>query len=99
VCAAGLSSSDRVWGFDEAGRLRTEDLLGAIDLLAVAPDGTGEFGTHPGEATDPDRERYASWGYRWGEELEILISPTIRERLRRKNVSLVHYGALRQHPP
>ena len=36
-----------------------------------------EINVHPGEAGDPDLARF-SWGYRWSDELAMLLTPRTR---------------------
>ena len=46
------------------------------------PGASAELATHPGEAGDPDLARYR-WGYVWDRELEALVDPAVRRRVRR----------------
>ena len=55
--------------------------------MALAP-GSVEINTHPGAAVDPERARFA-WGYRWGEELEVLRDPELRRVIDRLGFELV----------
>ncbi len=68
---------DDAAGLDEAGSLDDSTLVRALRRLAVGPGTSAEVGSHPGEASDPDRHRYR-WDYRWGDELAALTSPAAR---------------------
>jgi len=91
---AGLTTTDGYTGLDEAGafdQARFERSLGAFAPVADKPTNkatgkpdasarmrTVEINTHPGEAGDPDRSRF-EWGYRWPDELAMLLAPESRE--------------------
>jgi predicted glycoside hydrolase/deacetylase ChbG (UPF0249 family) len=64
-------------GLDEAGTLHFDAMMAAVDHLATGRPTSAELATHPGEAHDPDRDRYR-WGYRWEEELAALCEPAVR---------------------
>ena len=50
--------------------------LSALD----AGSGTVEINTHPGEAGDPELDRFR-WGYHWADELAMLVAPADPRRL------------------
>ena len=75
--AAGLAAPDWAAGLDEAGRMAGDRVTAALDDLARRPGRAVELSAHPGEAVDPDRDRYR-WNYRWGDELEALMSSPVR---------------------
>ena len=91
--AAGFRWPATATGLDEAGALTGGRLVAAIDRLAATGAPTAELATHPGEADDPDLERYR-WGYHWAEELEALCSPAARHAVDRHGFRLGTYGDL-----
>ncbi|RJP80628.1 MAG: ChbG/HpnK family deacetylase [Candidatus Zixiibacteriota bacterium] len=86
---AGLACPDHFAGFEAGGRFAREAWLGLIPRL---PEGVTEVMVHPGEDTGA-LQRATGWGYHWGEELDALINPEIRDLLTRRGVQLVHFGA------
>jgi predicted glycoside hydrolase/deacetylase ChbG (UPF0249 family) len=80
-------------GLDEAGRLRRDRLTAAVGALASAQASSAELATHPGEADDPDLERYR-WGYHWAEELDALCSSAARTAVSRAGFRLGTYADL-----
>ena len=46
-----------------------------------------EINTHPGEAGDPDLARF-DWGYRWPDELAMLLAPRSRDLVQRSGFRL-----------
>jgi hypothetical protein len=90
---AGLRVPEAFVGFDEAGSLTIDMLPAVIDRLTSSRAGSVEIGVHPGERDDPDLARYR-WGYRWGDELEALISARTREAVDRSGFSLASFAAL-----
>lgn len=91
--ARGLRFPATATGLDEAGGLTLDRLHGALDRLARAGVATAELATHPGEASDPDLDRYR-WGYRWDEELAALTDPTTRVAVDRAGFRLGTYHDL-----
>lgn len=89
---AGLRSTDRFRGVDEAGRWDLDRLRAAVLGLAQG-EGTVEVNTHPGPREDAARSRYR-WGYRWADELDALCAPELRHDLDRLGFSLAPPGAL-----
>ena len=80
-------------GLDEAGALAGDRMVGAIDRLGRGGAASVELATHPGEAGDPDLDRYR-WGYRWSDELEALRSPAARQAVERHGFRLGTYADL-----
>ncbi len=93
--AAGLRSPEAFAGFDEGGGLDVDTLADAIWLLGHSAADTAEIGIHPGEADDPDRDRY-QWGYRWSEELDALVAPSARAAVAAAGFTLGTFAALAQ---
>lgn len=90
---AGLRFADDASGVDEAGHLDRHRLLGALDGFVARGASSAELGTHPGEADDPDRHRYA-WDYTWREELEVLLAPESRRAVEDRGFVLGTYSQL-----
>jgi predicted glycoside hydrolase/deacetylase ChbG (UPF0249 family) len=87
-----LTTTDGYTGLDEAGafdQARFERSLGAFGAAAdeAARMITVEINTHPGEAGDPDLARF-DWGYRWPDELAMLLAPQSRDLLQRSGFRL-----------
>ena len=91
--AAGLRTTDAFAGFDEGGTLATEALVRTIDRLGATQAQSVEIGIHPGEHDDKDLDRY-EWGYRWGDELDALVSTEARAAVERNDFTLDSYAAL-----
>jgi chitin disaccharide deacetylase len=83
--------ADHFRGFALTGR--RDFLQRLLALLDGLEPGVTELMVHPG---NPDAS-LAGWvGYAQGRELELaaLTSPAVRERLRRGDIALVHFGAV-----
>jgi len=91
--ARGLAFPGHAAGVDEAGRMDVATIEGALTRLARTDAAAVELSAHPGEAEDPDRDRYR-WGYRWGDELAALLDPRVRTAIERHGFSLGNYGDL-----
>jgi predicted glycoside hydrolase/deacetylase ChbG (UPF0249 family) len=89
----GLAFPDATAGFEESGRMGPARLFRVIDRLARSGARAAEIIVHPGESSDPDRERYA-WGYRWGEELEALLDGAARGHIARAGFHLGTFADL-----
>ncbi|MET0967470.1 MAG: ChbG/HpnK family deacetylase, partial [Nakamurella sp.] len=97
LARARLSTTDGYTGLDEAGafdQARFERSLRAFRLttdkavrMNTGKINTVEINTHPGEAGDPDLERF-DWGYRWPDELAMLLAPQSRDLLQRSDFRL-----------
>jgi hypothetical protein len=90
---SGLRGPRAFAGFDEGGTLATEALVSTIDALGATGAATAELGLHPGEHGDADLDRY-EWGYRWGDELDALVSREARDAVDRNGFSLATFAAL-----
>lgn len=91
--AAGLQFPAHAAGLDEAGALDTTRFRRALGRLAAVDAPTVELSAHPGEADDPDRDRYR-WAYRWGDELETLTSTWARAAIESSGFLLGTYADL-----
>jgi predicted glycoside hydrolase/deacetylase ChbG (UPF0249 family) len=80
-------------GVDEAGALRYEGFCRALDGFVGRGATSAELGTHPGEADDPDRDRYR-WGYHWDDELALLTSDRARRAVTDRGFVLGNYAVL-----
>ncbi|MCC8189802.1 MAG: ChbG/HpnK family deacetylase [Planctomycetes bacterium] len=92
--ASGLARPDRLLGQTHIGRM-TEAVW--LALAAVVPPGTTEVMTHPGCSDHGTGESVmgGSWlGQARERELAALLSPSIRQALTDRNVSLIHFGHL-----
>ncbi len=78
--AANIRTNDAVFGLNATGRMNEEEVLAILDRL---PDGLSELYLHPA-AEDAAYARV--------EELEVLISPTVREAVTSKGIELTRYG-------
>lgn len=91
VRAAGLKTPDSFVGADDSGRLDEGRLARLIDGL---PPGTSELLCHPGQGSEAIAAAYPHWGFRWDEEMRALTSPSVRDGLRRADVTLTYYHEL-----
>jgi predicted glycoside hydrolase/deacetylase ChbG (UPF0249 family) len=80
-------------GLDQAGRLTGARLAAVIAAVGAVGARSAELATHPGEADDPDLDRYR-WGYHWAEELDALCSPSARMEVNRAGFRLGSYADL-----
>jgi predicted glycoside hydrolase/deacetylase ChbG (UPF0249 family) len=80
---AALVTTDAYAGLDEAGHLDGERFAVALQQLTDGGAATAEVNTHPGEAGESDLARFG-WGYRWGDELAMLTSPSTRTLVERQ---------------
>jgi predicted glycoside hydrolase/deacetylase ChbG (UPF0249 family) len=90
---AGLHTTEAFAGFDEGGTLTVDALARTLDRLGSSGAQTIELGVHPGEHGDDDLARY-EWGYRWGDELDALVSPEARSAVERNGFTLGSYASL-----
>jgi predicted glycoside hydrolase/deacetylase ChbG (UPF0249 family) len=93
---AGVSFPGASAGLDPSGPLDGAALARALDRLVGTGLPTVELWAHPGERRDPERVRYR-WGYRWGDELEVLTGPAARYVVARHNLTLDTFAALARH--
>src|SRR5207244_1361627 len=89
----GLLATETFAGFDEGGTLATSALVATIDGLGATGAASAELGLHPGEHGDSDLSRY-QWGYLWGDELDALLSPDVRDAIARNGFTLGSYATL-----
>ncbi|MFN8019692.1 MAG: ChbG/HpnK family deacetylase [Acidimicrobiales bacterium] len=85
--AAGLATTARFRGLDEAGGWNAPKLVAALEDLARG-SGSVEVNLHPGAATDAERDRYG-WGYHWSDELAAATDPRVRSAVERLGFELV----------
>jgi predicted glycoside hydrolase/deacetylase ChbG (UPF0249 family) len=74
---AGLVTTGDYAGLDEAGHLDGDRFAAALRRITAGAATTAELNTHPGVAGEPELARF-DWGYRWGDELAMLTSPSTR---------------------
>jgi chitin disaccharide deacetylase len=79
--AAGLLTSDRVFGLQWSGGMTRDRLCG---LIAHLPRGLSEIYLHPATAAYPGSAR----GYRYREELEALTAPEVAAACRERALQL-----------
>ena len=95
--SAGLCVPADAAGIDEVGSIDVAGFEAALDGFLARGAVSAEIGTHPGEAEDPDRDRYR-WGYHWGAELEVLTSSRARHAIDQRGFVLGTYHDLaRRH--
>jgi hopanoid biosynthesis associated protein HpnK len=88
--AAGIVSSDRVYGMHQTGHVDERYLLHVIPTL---PDGVSELYAHPASGLAPAMARWQR-GYDHAGEVAGLTSPRVREALARAGVALTSYREL-----
>lgn len=103
LAARGLEPADRDWlvpfttlGFLRAGgALTTDSLLRALDRLRrrSAP-AIAEVMLHPGRPDAETERRYGHWGYRWENDLALLVDPTLPEALARRGIEVTSFREL-----
>jgi predicted glycoside hydrolase/deacetylase ChbG (UPF0249 family) len=93
VAEAGLAAPADAAGLDEAGNLDEETAIAALDRLASSHAPAVELSAHPGGRHDDERHRYR-WGYRWGDELDALCAPRVRDAVARHGFRLGTYRDL-----
>ena len=91
VRLAGLKTPDTFVGAGDSGHLDEARLARLIEGL---PAGTSELLCHPGTGTAAIAAAYPDWGFRWDDETRALTAPSIRECLRRAEVTLTSYHEL-----
>jgi hypothetical protein len=79
---AALDTTGAYAGLDEAGHLHGERFADALRELTDGGAATAEVNTHPGEAGEPDLDRF-DWGYRWADEPAMLTAPSTRTLVER----------------
>lgn len=91
--AAGIAVPADAAGLDESGTLDAARLVGVLDGARARRSPSLELGCHPGEGDDPERVRYR-WGFRWPEELALLVSPMTGRMIGDRGFRLGRYDAL-----
>lgn len=89
----GLFHPEGTEGFDDSGRMTLSALRRSVERAAASRALSVEIFTHPGEADDPKRSRYA-WGYSWASELAALMHPEARAAVARAGFRLGTYRDL-----
>ena len=74
----GRSTTADYAGLDEAGRLDGDRFARTLRRSERRGAATLEINCHPATADDPDLRRF-TWGYRWADELEMLVDPASRQ--------------------
>jgi predicted glycoside hydrolase/deacetylase ChbG (UPF0249 family) len=96
--AAGVATPRAFAGFDEGGTMDETRLVSTLATLAKRQAASAEIGVHPGEAGDPELERY-HWGYAWDRELAALTSPIVRSAVESHGFTLGTFAALEPVAP
>jgi predicted glycoside hydrolase/deacetylase ChbG (UPF0249 family) len=103
LAARGLSRADRDWlvpfttlGFLRAGgSLTTGTLLRALDRLrGRSAPAIVEVMLHPGRPDAETECRYGHWGYRWENDLALLLDPSLPEALARRGIQVTSFREL-----
>lgn len=87
----GIATTDTLLLPSPSGRVRTPDLLNALDTLTP---GTTELVVHPGSSQQALAARYAKWNFRWEEELEAACAAAVRERATNRSVRFSRFSDL-----
>lgn len=90
---AGLSTTQDYAGLDEAGRLDTVRFVDTVQRAARRGAETLEINCHPALADDADLQRF-TWGYRWADELTMLLDPRSRRAVDDAGYRLGGFAAL-----
>lgn len=88
--AAGIATSDRVYGMHQTGHV---DEAYLADLVRSLPPGTSEVYCHPAERQPPSMAQWQD-GYDHEGEVAGLVSPRVRAAIEAANVELVSYREL-----
>ncbi len=86
----GFVTTDRFWGMIDGGHMNVNNLYYILNQLGP---GSHEMMMHPGLGAAELSQQF-TWGYRWEEEYEALLSPAIRDLIREKKIQLIHFGQL-----
>jgi len=103
---AELATTDDYTGLDEAGAFDSARFQASLARLAAGGEvghsrnagGSVEINVHPGEAGDPGLARF-SWGYRWADELAMLLAPHTRSVIGTHGFRLGTFADLAARPP
>jgi hopanoid biosynthesis associated protein HpnK len=88
--AAGIATTDRVYGMHQTGHVDEAYLL---DLVPALPPGTSEIYCHPAERQPPSMAQWQE-GYDHEGEVAGLVSPRVRAAIDAADVELVSYREL-----
>jgi predicted glycoside hydrolase/deacetylase ChbG (UPF0249 family) len=91
--ADGIAFPSAAAGLDQAGRFDERAMLRALERFATTDTCSVELSGHPGEAEDDERHRYR-WHYQWGEELDAVLSPRVRDAVEQNGYRLGTYRDL-----
>jgi chitin disaccharide deacetylase len=96
LAARGISHPDHFFGIQCSGEMLPHYLE---RLIAALPEGTSEIMTHPGRARcelEAIRGEFGSFDIsaRCKDELDALLSPRVRESIRRGGITLISYRDL-----
>ena len=86
----GFTTTDYFWGMVDGGNMNERNLAYIVGQL---PFGVHEIMVHPGLHTALLSQTF-TWGYHWQDEWHALVSPAMRERIRKHNIELISYGDL-----
>jgi len=86
VLNSGISTAEHFWGLQHGGNTSESDIIKFIDNVKF---GTTEMMCHPGYADNKYCQKYGHWKYNPEEELKVLTSDLIKEKLKDKNIKLV----------
>lgn len=90
---AGRSTTADYAGLDEAGGLDAARFARTLEQTARRGAASVEINCHPALADDPDLQRFA-WGYRWADELAMLVDPASRRAVDAAGYRLGGFRAL-----
>jgi predicted glycoside hydrolase/deacetylase ChbG (UPF0249 family) len=88
---AGMIWPDKFWGLACSGELTRGRLLA---ILAALRPGVNELMTHPAAADPAMRAQFASWNYRWEDELAALCDPAAAALVEKRGVRLGNFHDL-----
>jgi hypothetical protein len=77
---AGRATTADYAGLDEAGSLDAVRFRRTLADAARRGAPTLEVNCHPAVPEDPDLGRFG-WGYRWADELAMLVDPEVRQAI------------------
>ena len=86
----GIAFPNRFFGLLASGHIKESYLLAIIDNLEP---GITEIGMHPALSPPPEVKRWAA-GYEFAAELQALMSPKVKDRIRSRGIRLASYGIL-----
>jgi predicted glycoside hydrolase/deacetylase ChbG (UPF0249 family) len=86
----------RTLGFLHAGGGMTlADLLDSLDRVRrSSPEPVVEVMLHPGRRDARTERRYGHWGYRWENDLALLLDPRLRDALAQRGIEWTSFRAV-----